>query len=117
MPTPPAKIGGNDSDDFTLASMSPVAIVGWAAGVGVAVALGAALWTEPQLREAWLWVVPLGAMAWIFVAAGLGLPALVLLKLVERSAAAYVLVITTIGVAIGAGIGIPNGTVIGGRRW
>ena len=94
--------------------MSPVAVVGWVASAGVAVALGAAVWTEPQLREASFWLLPLGAMAWIFVAAGLGIPALALLKLLERSTTLYVLLVTSIGVAIGAGVGIPNGAVIGG---
>jgi hypothetical protein len=95
--------------------MSPITIVIWATSIAVAIGIGAAIWTEPEFSaHFWFWFPPLGAIAWIFIAAAIGFPAIAFLKLRERSKTAYVAAVLLVGVVLGGGIGAANAALLGG---
>src|SRR5262245_42265544 len=94
--------------------MSPATVVIWASSVVVLLGLGAAAVTEPKFFDMWFWVVPLAAVMWIFVFVALAVPSILLLKLREWSAVAYIALLAAVGAAVGGGIGAANGAILGG---
>jgi hypothetical protein len=94
--------------------MSPGAISFAVAGVLILAGIAAGAWADANFLRAWYYVLPVAAMLWVFVAGALAVPILGLLKLAKRSKIAYVLVLLTLGAAIGGGIGMANAVVVGG---